>query len=99
MGPVFFSLRPIFANQSAPRLTMWGTQARVSTLLTIVGAAEDPADRGERRLDARLAALALEALDQPRLLAADVRARAAVDVDVERRSRCRGCSRRGSPSA
>src|SRR6266545_7316930 len=45
--------------------------------------AEGALDGGERRLDARPAALALQALDQTRLLAADVRARAAVHVDVE----------------
>src|SRR5262249_38352855 len=45
---------------------------------------EDPPDRRERRLDPRLAALALEALDQPGFLAADVGAGAAVDRQVER---------------
>ena len=38
---------------------------------------------GKRRLDSRPAALPFEALDQPRLLAADVRPCAAVDPDVE----------------
>src|SRR5262249_25072281 len=40
---------------------------------------------GERRLEARLALLALERLEQARLLAADVRARAdeRLDVDVD----------------
>ena len=71
------------ANHSAPRLTMCGTQASVSTLLHDRRAAEDADDRGERRLDARLAALALEALDQAGLLAADVGAGAAVHGDVE----------------
>ena len=40
-------------------------------------------DRGERRPDARHAALALERFEQRGLLAADVRARAAVHDDVE----------------
>ena len=60
------------------------TQASVSTLLTIVGRREDARDGGEGRLDAGLATLALQALDQARLLAADVGACAAVDRDVER---------------
>ena len=42
---------------------------------------------GEWRLEARLAGLALQALDERRLLAADVRTGAAVDVDVERVAR------------
>src|SRR5262249_30912314 len=46
--------------------------------------AEDSDDSGEGRLDARLAALAFEALDQPGLFAADVGAGAAVDGQVER---------------
>ena len=48
-----------------------------------------PGDGGERRLRPRLAALALERLEERRLLAADVRARAAVDDDGDaaRRSR------------
>ena len=40
-------------------------------------------DRRERRLEARHAPLALERLEQARLLAADVRARAAVHDDLE----------------
>eukprot|EP00227_Mantoniella_beaufortii_P011202 CAMPEP_0197590548 /NCGR_PEP_ID=MMETSP1326-20131121/11475_1 /TAXON_ID=1155430 /ORGANISM="Genus nov. species nov., Strain RCC2288" /LENGTH=441 /DNA_ID=CAMNT_0043155651 /DNA_START=195 /DNA_END=1517 /DNA_ORIENTATION=- len=47
------------------------------------GAPVQPHAGGERRLQARLALLALQALDQRRLLAADVRPRAVVDVDVE----------------
>jgi hypothetical protein len=39
--------------------------------------------RGERRTDARRTALAFQRLDQRGLLAADVGARADVDVDVE----------------
>mmetsp|Transcript_9730 Transcript_9730/g.39603 ORF Transcript_9730/g.39603 Transcript_9730/m.39603 type:complete len:528 (-) Transcript_9730:20-1603(-) len=45
-------------------------------------AAEDADVRRERRLEPRLALLALERLDERRLLAADVRPRAAVQVDV-----------------
>src|SRR5262249_14906580 len=46
--------------------------------------AERARDGGEGRLDARLAALAFDRLDQARLLAADVGAGAAVDGEVER---------------
>ena len=49
-------------------------------------------DRGERRLVARQPLAALERVDQARFLAADVRAGAAVDDDVARECRCRGCS-------
>src|SRR6185312_4737969 len=45
--------------------------------------APDALDRGERRLQARPAALALERVEERRLLAADVRAGAAVDGEVE----------------
>ncbi len=44
---MFFSLRPIFANHSAPRLTMCTTHASVSTLLTIVGAPKTPDTAGK----------------------------------------------------
>ena len=47
------------------------------------GAAEDADHRGERRLEAGLAGLPFERLDERRLFAADVGARAAMDVDVE----------------
>src|SRR4029077_20311854 len=39
--------------------------------------------RGERRLDARLAAMTLDRLDESRLLAADVRAGTSSDGDIE----------------
>ena len=45
--------------------------------------APQAADAGERRLVARLAAMALHALDQRRLLAEDVAARRGEDVDLE----------------
>ena len=44
---------------------------------------ECPFDRRERRLDPGPAALALEALDQPGLLAADVRPGAPVNIDLK----------------
>src|SRR5206468_11050734 len=46
-------------------------------------AAEEAVDGRERRLDARVGALPLERLDEPRLLAADVGPCPAVDPDVE----------------
>ena len=55
--------------------------------------------RGERRLEARVAALALERVEQRRLLAADVGALPAVDPELEREIRARGCARPRSPSA
>ena len=45
--------------------------------------AERPSTAGKRRLDARPGALAFQAFDQPRLLAADVGPGPAVHVDVE----------------
>ncbi len=60
-----------------------GSAERVSTLLTTVGHPKSPIDRRVRRLRARLALLALERFDETRFLAADVRACAAMDVDVE----------------
>ena len=56
------------------------------------GLAEQPFDGGKRRLDPRPGPLALDALDQARLLAADIGRGAAVDVHVERIAASRGCS-------
>merc|ERR1719322_2035930 len=72
--PVFLGL-PKEANQVPPLLQMLGATATVSTLVTVVGR--------EGRLEARLALLALQRLDEGRLLAADVGAGAAVDEDVK----------------
>ena len=52
--------------------------------------------RRERRLEARLALLAFERLEQRGLLAADVGAGAVARCGGRSRSRCRGCSCRGS---
>ena len=79
------SATPSFAYSAPPIAMIGGTVAIVSTLLTTVGAAYRPCDRRERRLRARLAALALERVEQRRLLAADVGAGAAVDDDRRRR--------------
>ena len=54
------------------------------------GAAEDADAGGERRLETGLALSALEALDEGRLLSADVGARSAVEEDVEVVSRSAG---------
>ncbi len=51
------------------------------------GPAEHAELRGERRTQPRLAATTLDRLDQARLLAADVRARAAPEVDPRQRAR------------
>jgi hypothetical protein len=63
---------------------MNGTLWIVSTLLTVVGLAHRP---GERRLGPRVAALPLQALHEPGLLAADVGAGAPVEVDLAREVR------------
>ena len=57
---------------------MQATEASVSTLLTTVGSFEQAGDHRERRAVARLAAEALERLDERGLLAADVGAGAHV---------------------
>ena len=62
---------------------MSSTLTSVSTLLTTVGLPNSPCDDRERRLVARLAAVALDRLEDRRLLAADVRACALADLDVE----------------
>ena len=59
--------------------------------------AEQPDLDRERRLVARLAALALDRLEERRLLAADVGAGAAPELDVEVEARARRCRRRGGP--
>ena len=79
--PVLFG-RPKPANQAAPRRRMVGMTAMVSTLLTVRRPAVEADRRRERRLEPRLALLALEALEQPGLLAADIGAGAAVQVDL-----------------
>ena len=58
--------------------------------------AEQPDLDRERRLVARLAALALDRLEERRLLAADVGAGAAPDLDVEGERRSRGCRARAA---
>ena len=62
---------------------MNGTAASDSTLLTTVGLAEQAVVRRQRRLGAHDAAPAFQALEQRRLLAADISARAHADLEVE----------------
>ena len=60
-----------------------GMLAKVSTLLITVGLPHRPLSVGIRRADARLAALALDRVDQRRLLAADEGPGAEADLQVE----------------
>jgi hypothetical protein len=57
--------------------------ASVSTLLTTVGKPKQPGLHRERRLVARLAAIAFDRVEDRSLFATDVRAGAATDLDVE----------------
>ena len=81
-----------------PRSTMGSTLASVSTLFTTVGLPNRPCLDREGRLVARLAALALDRLEQRGLLAADVGARAAADLDVEGEAARRRCRSPSSPA-
>ena len=75
---------PISAYLPPPMRRTIGTFISVSTLLISVGPAVQALDGRERRLQARVAALALERVEQRGLLAADVGAGAAVHDEVER---------------
>ena len=74
---------PCSFHQSAPRSRMIGTSANVSTEFISVGLPQRPKRPGERRLVARLAAVALHALQQRRLLAEDVAAGRGEDLDLQ----------------
>jgi hypothetical protein len=82
-GPGDFSV-PHWRHQSTPWRRMNGTAAIDSTLLTVVGQPYRPVGRRERRAQPRLAAAALERVEQRGLLAADVGAGAAVQVRSKR---------------
>ena len=72
---------PISLNQSAPPNTMYGTLARRADVVDDGRRVVEAVGGWERRLEARLAALALQRVEQRRLLAADVGAGAAVHGD------------------
>ena len=84
--PLLFSV-PIAANHSAPLRTMGAILAKVSTLLISVGHSQRPDSAREGRTRPRRAALAFDAGDQRRLLAADKGAGAQPYVDVEAEAR------------
>ena len=75
------------AAYAGPSSTIGSTLTSVSTLLTTRRLAEQPDLDRERRLVARLAAVALDRVEDRRLLTADVGAGAAHDRDVEARTR------------
>ena len=85
---------PMCAYAGPPSSTIGSTLTSVSTLLTTVGCPNRPSVDRERRLVARLAAVALDRVEQRRLLAADVGAGAPAHLDVEREAARRGCPRR-----
>ena len=74
---------PILAYSAPPIVTMCGTRRQRLDVVDDRRLRVEAVDRRERRLEARHAALALERLEQAGLLAADVRARAAVHDDLE----------------
>ena len=74
---------PSRGTTSAPLRRIDGTLAIDSTLLMTVGRRVEAGDRRERRAQPRLAAAALERVEQRRLLAADVGAGAGVHDDLE----------------
>ena len=98
LGPVDFSV-PMPAYHSAPRSMMCGTFDSVSTLLMTVGLAYRPSTAGNGGRSRGWPALALERLEQRRLLAADVRARPRGAAPRRGRSRCRPRFRPGSPAS
>ena len=71
--PVLLGLprqRPLY--HSAPRMMMCGVATSVSTLLIVVGMPKTARGGRERRLDARVAAAALDGVHQGGFFAADV---------------------------
>ena len=75
--------RPKDENQAAPRRRMVGATAIEFDIVDRRRAAVEAHIGRKRRLQARLALLALEAFQQRRLFAADIGAGAVMDVDVE----------------
>ena len=80
--PTLFG-RPMPANQAAPRRRMVPATAIELDVVDRRRAAIEAHIGREWRLQPRHALLALEALEQRRLLAADIGAGAVMDVDVE----------------
>src|SRR5690606_17732553 len=78
--------RTLDAHRREPRAAVVDDVRDVAQRLDVVDhrrAAEHARDGGERRLDARVGAFAFERLDQARFFAADVRAGAAVHVQLQ----------------
>jgi hypothetical protein len=71
----------------APSARMNGTAPHDSTLLITVGTTEQPLVRRQRRLGAHDAALAFQAIEKSRLLAAHVGAGTRADLDIENLAR------------
>ena len=74
---------PVSVNHAGPLVTMGAMLYQVSTLLMLVGHAPQALLRGERRARARAAGLAFERSDERGLFAADERAGAFHQFDVE----------------
>ena len=74
---------PMPENQSAPWSRIGGHRGDRLDVVDHGRAGVEARDGGERRLEARLAATALEAVEQRGLLATDVGAGAGVHGDVE----------------
>ena len=87
---------PSLAYSSPPIRMMCGTVAQRLDVVDQRRSVVQALDRRERRLQPRVAALALQRVEQPGLLAADVGAGAAVQDQRDREVRSRGCARRCS---
>ncbi len=74
---------PRLRTTAGPLRRMVGTEAKLRVLLMVVGAPYSPKFGRERRLEARLAGLALERVEQRGLLAADVGAGADESMELE----------------
>ena len=79
---------------AAPFATMMGMLAQVSTLLIAVGLPSMPFSHGVGRPLARLAPFSLDRTDQRRLFAADERAGALHQLDIEGEARAQDVGRR-----
>src|SRR3954447_20234230 len=95
--PLLFAV-PMEANQPAPLRTIGAMLANVSTLLIRVGQPQRPSCAGYGGGGPGRAALALDRRDERGLLAANERAGAEADVDVEAETRAadRGAEQAGA---